>query len=43
MRVPVSRLRIPAGAAPGLYNLTFRIAQPGGSLSGVSLIRVTAS
>jgi hypothetical protein len=40
---PVSRLRIPARAAPGLYNLTFRIAQSGGSLSGQSLIHVTAS
>jgi hypothetical protein len=43
MWAPVSRLRIPAGAAPGLYNLTFRIAQSGGSLSGGTLIRVTAS
>lgn len=43
LRAPVSRLRIPAGAAPGLYNLTFRIAQSGGSLSGGAIIHVTAS
>jgi len=34
MRAPVSHLRIPAEATPGLYNLTFRIARSGGSLSG---------
>jgi len=42
LKAPVSFLRIPAGAAPGLYNLTTKVARPGGSVSGGTIIRVTA-
>ena len=42
LKAPVSLLRIPAGAAPGLYNLTTKVARPGGSVSGGTIIRVTA-
>jgi hypothetical protein len=38
---PVSRLRIPVNAAPGLYNLTTTVSFGGGSTaSGTSTIRV---
>jgi hypothetical protein len=42
LTAPVSRLRIPRGAAPGLYNLTTKIAGVSGSVSGGTIIRVTA-
>jgi hypothetical protein len=42
LKAPISLLRIPVGAAPGLYNLTTRVARPGGWLSGRTIIRVTA-
>jgi len=42
LKAPVSLLRIPAGAAPGLYNLTTKVARPGGWVSGGTIIRVTA-
>lgn len=37
---PVSRLRIPASAVPGLYNLTTKVDLIGGSTSGTTTIRV---
>ena len=42
LRAPISLLRIPAGTAPGLYNLTTKVARPGGWVSGGTIIRVTA-
>jgi hypothetical protein len=42
LKAPVSRLRIPTGAAPGLYHLTTKVARPGGWVSGDATIRVTA-
>ena len=41
MKSPISTFRIPAGAGPGLYNLTTRVASPHGSVSGGTIIRVT--
>jgi hypothetical protein len=37
---PVSRIRIPSGASPGLYNLTTTVADPGSTKSGTGIIRV---
>jgi hypothetical protein len=42
LKAPVSRLRIPLDAAPGLYNLTTKVADVGGWVSGGTIIRVTA-
>jgi hypothetical protein len=42
LKAPVSLLRIPAGAAPGLYHLTTKVARPGGWVSEGTIIRVTA-
>jgi len=42
LRTPISLLRIPVGAAPGLYNLATKVAGPGGWVSGGTIIRVTA-
>ena len=38
---PVSTLAIPKNAAPGFYNVTTSVADPGGRVSGSSVIRIT--
>ncbi len=38
---PISKLRIPADASPGLYNLAFTIDYGGGTQSGQSIIRIS--
>ncbi len=42
LEAPVSTLRIPAGAATGLYNLTTKVTNPHGWVSGAAIIRVTS-
>lgn len=37
---PVSRIRIPASAMPGLYNLTTTVVGPGSTTSGTGIIRI---
>ena len=39
-RAPVSVVTIPAGAAPGSYNLSFTVASGAGSAGGASIITV---
>ncbi len=40
---PVSVIALPAGLAPGLYNLTGTVASSGASSSGSSIIQVAAA
>jgi hypothetical protein len=38
---PITRLQIPATAAPGFYNLSTQVSSGGGTLGGAAIIQVT--